>query len=483
LFSAGRHGTQWARRDQLGADEPVVYADWDLQRPAIPSRSRLYALEPIGIGTPGTESLTSYVSRLAEVHSVRVRELMMHELLPFLGRPHLADAGNANLLTAFWRNETRALNGTRTLARNLVQALETLTGRRDLRFLTLVSWTEVLPIQQLQKHIRAWCPSCFTEWRESGRVVYDPLVWTFAPVTFCPQHGQRLRVVCPFPDCRRPSPWLSSRSRPGCCARCGRWLGNSGTYSPTEGETLAPDERIQAHLWTCHAIGELIESAPSLPEPPHREHLVRGMQRSLRSVAGSRRGWARQLGLAEGTVLEWRKGLTIPSLWCLLLVSSRLGISPLQLVCDQVGDVGQAAKGEAVPEARPDRPPQVRTTIDPAAVRGALEAILASDEVPPPSLREVAERIGQTYTTLRHHLPELSRVIAARYRSHQEAQGARTRAHLKAEVRQAAIYLHQQGYYPSSNRIAALLSRPNSFRSRTAQSARHDVLREIGWRT
>src|SRR6266581_8617915 len=29
---------------------------------------------------------------------------------------------------------------------------------------------------------------------------------------------------CPFADCRRPSPCVSSRSRPGCCARLGRWL-------------------------------------------------------------------------------------------------------------------------------------------------------------------------------------------------------------------------------------------------------------------
>jgi hypothetical protein len=117
LFSAGRLETQWARRDQLGSGEPLVYTDWDLELPASPPRSRLYSLEPIGIGTPGTESLTSYVSRLAEAHSVRVRELMVGELLPFLGRSHLADACNSNLLTAFWRNETRALNGTRTLAR------------------------------------------------------------------------------------------------------------------------------------------------------------------------------------------------------------------------------------------------------------------------------------------------------------------------------------------------------------------------------
>jgi len=466
---------------QLGADEPVVCDEWDLARPAIPSRSRLYSLEPIGIGTAWTESLTSYVSRLAEAHSVRVRELVVHELLPSLGRSHLADARNANLLTAFWRNETRALNGTQTLARNLVKALEALTGRRDLRFLTLLTWNEVLPRRQRQKPTRAWCPSCFAEWRQSGRVPYDPLVWTLAPVTFCPQHRQPLRVVCPFPDCRRPSPWLSSRSRPGCCARCERWLGNSGTHDASDGELLALDEGV--HSWTFHAIGELIACAPILPEPPHREHLVRALQRTLRSVAGTRRGWARQLGLAEATVLEWRQGHTIPSLWCLLLVSGRLGISPLELVCDQVGDDERTMGGYAVPEAGLDRPRRVRTTIDPEAVRRALEAILASDELPPPSLREVAERIGQTYTNLRHHLPELSRNISARYRGYQEAQGARTRTRLREEVRQATIDLHRRGYYPSNNRIADLISNPSALRSRAGQSARNEVLQELGWRT
>ena len=164
-------------------------------------------------------------------------------------------------------------------------------------------------------------------------------------------------------------------------------------------------------------------------------------------------------------------------------MSSRLGISPLRLVCDEVGDIGRSAEDSAVPDARPDRPRHVRTTIDPEAVRKALEAILAGDEVPPPSLREVAERIGQTYANLRHHLPELSRLISARYRSYQEAQGAGTRSRVRDEIRQAANQLHRQGHYPSNNRIADLISNPSALRSRTGQSARNEVLRELGWRT
>src|SRR5712692_6935599 len=280
---AVRHGIRWQWSDPtISADGPAVYPEWQLARPAIPSRSRLYCLEPIGIGTPETESLTSYVSRLAEAHSVSVHDLVVHELLPFLGRPHLANGRNANLLTAFWRNETRALNGTRSLARKMVRGLESLTGRDDLRFLTLLTWTEVLPVHLLQKSTRAWCPGCFEDWRESGRVIYDPLVWTLAPVTVCPHHRRPLRTICPFPECRRRSPWLGSRSRPGCCARCGGWLGNSRTHGGTEEEMLVMEEAVRTRAWIFHAIGELIGAAPTLTRYPRREHLVRTIEAAFR---------------------------------------------------------------------------------------------------------------------------------------------------------------------------------------------------------
>ena len=244
-----------------------------------------------------------------------------------------------------------------------------------------------------------------------------------------------------------------------------------------------PEEAVRTHAWIFQAMGELIAAAPGLREPPGRERFIRAIQCSLRSVAVSRRAWARQLGVAEGTVLEWRKGRIIPSLWCLLLVGSHLGVSPLQLVCDQLGDVSQTSNGNATPVARPDRPPLTRTPIDRETVRGALEAILASDEVPPPSLREVARRIGQTYRNLHENLPELSGAIAARYRAYQEAQGARTRARLREEIRQAAFQVHQQGHYPNTKRIGALLSRPGSLLNHTARSAWYEALRDLGWRT
>lgn len=53
-----------------------LFDSWSLASPSIPARSALYSIEPIGIGTSLVESLTSYISRLAEEHTVSVGDLV-----------------------------------------------------------------------------------------------------------------------------------------------------------------------------------------------------------------------------------------------------------------------------------------------------------------------------------------------------------------------------------------------------------------------
>jgi len=455
---------------------------------AMPPRSRLYSLEPIGIGTPQTESLTSYICRLAAAHSVRVRDLVVSELLAHMGRPHLADSSHADLFSAFWRSETRALNGTCSLARRMVHALEEKTGRRDLRFLTLLTWSDVLPVHQLQKRTRAWCPGCYQDWRDRGQAIYDPLLWTLTPVTVCARHKRPLRTICPFPNCRRPSPWLGLgyRSRPGHCAHCGGWLGNPGAESGTPEEKLVMNGAVQCHAWIFDALGELIAASPSLLRRPQREDLLRSIEvafrlAALRKITINRGSWTRYFGLASGTVLEWRQGQMPPSLWCLLVVCSQLGISSLELLRGEIHENYSAAPATRVAaDTRLNGPSIQPTRIDHGAIRNALEAVLASD-APPPSIRLVADRLGQTLVNLHHYFPELCRAIASRHRSYEEARDARTRTRLRETVRDASIALTRRGLYPSASHIADLLGDRNVMRSHTAQAVWREVLRDLGW--
>jgi hypothetical protein len=72
---------------------------WDEELVEIKPRSRLYHLEPIGTRSPMVESLTSYITRLADAHSVYPHVLFRHEIHPLLKQ-----AGNPidNNLRNFW---------------------------------------------------------------------------------------------------------------------------------------------------------------------------------------------------------------------------------------------------------------------------------------------------------------------------------------------------------------------------------------------
>lgn len=76
----------WARPTRLMRTQGV-FESWDCTPTVLPPRSRLYALEPIGVGTPFVESLSSYVIRLADAHAVSVGDLVGRELSRFAPKP------------------------------------------------------------------------------------------------------------------------------------------------------------------------------------------------------------------------------------------------------------------------------------------------------------------------------------------------------------------------------------------------------------
>ena len=479
--------------------EVAVCELWELSWPPLPPRSRLFHLEPVGVGTPDVESLTSYVARLSEAHGVTTRALVVTELLPLLGRAHLVGPVNRGL-SAFWQHETGALNGTRTLARDLVAALEAMTLRHDLRFLTLLPWAGVLPPRDLTRRVRAWCPACYEDWRHAGQPVYDPLRWSLLALTACPRHARRLLRVCPYPDCRRSSPALGQRARPGYCAWCARWLGRLDA-PPTQVAAAdagdAPDALTAAERrsqrWVAEAVGELLAAAPALPEAPSRERVARRLSAYVAHLtSGNVSAFAREVGIPMPTVAQWRKGRGIPTLGLLIHLSGRLGTTPLRFLMEEqvardptTRHLGQSVSGTAPPTTSGRQPTgrRARRAFDTAAVQATLEAILANNEHPPPAMRRVAQRLGRAHAELLHRLPTLCRAISARYLAYQQAKGAQRRQERCAEIRRAVVQVHDQAFYPSASRIAPLLSQPGFIRDHVARAAWRDALQQLGWRS
>lgn len=460
---------------------------WDLTLPPLPPRSRLYALAPVGIGTPAVESLTGYLARLAAAHGVIVRRLVESEILPLLGRSYLLSPEGMGRSSSFWQHsETRALNGTGRLARDLAQVLETLTLRDDLRWLTLRSWAEVLPVRGLLRRQRAWCPACYEEWQQAGVGPYEPLLWTLAPMSVCLRHQRRLQHTCPHSACCRALPLLGPRSRPGFCSACGRWLGSLLDERVGDAGALT-DRELRAQRWAGEALGELLAKAPGLSPSPTRARLAHVVDTYVEAVAGGNvHRFACELGLPMGTVAQWRWGKTLPSLALLLQACYRLGTTPWRLLTDDLDSVPRFVSERPRHTAptlldAPRRAQPRRQAFDSSAMRRALEAVLARDDQPPPPMRQVAKRLGHHHAELIQHLPELCHAISARYLAHRHQHSVEKQRRLCAEVRQAAVHLHQQGSYPSACRIARLLSQPGFIRDPVAIAARKEVLHELGW--
>ena len=183
------------------------YEAWDSSTPLLPRLTRLYHFSPIGLATPMVESLTGYIVRLAEAHCVSAGVLYWKEIRA------LADKGN--IFTFRVSNAdgypTHTINGFGPPATDFVRALETLTGRRDLCSLTLLTWAHVLPSHSLLRRCRAWCETCLYSWQKANQPIYEPLLWTLKAVIVCPYHRRLLRQACPH--CERQIGPLESRSR------------------------------------------------------------------------------------------------------------------------------------------------------------------------------------------------------------------------------------------------------------------------------
>ncbi len=247
----------------------TIYLEhWSLKLLEIPQRSRLFSLEPVAVGTPYAESLSSYLHRLAQAHCLTSQKLVMGEIAPLI----LKDEDKSELLAKNLshllgnRDAKPTINGMREMTAKLVTVLEELTMRQDLRFLTLLSWKGMIYDKGLFRNYRAWCPCCWEEWKQENKTIYEPLLWSFNDVEFCLIHKQRLIQECPH--CGSHLPVMARFSPAGFCSRCYGWLGEE-----TKGE-----EEMEKYRVNIQVISELIALTPQLRYKPIPIELTRKLQ-------------------------------------------------------------------------------------------------------------------------------------------------------------------------------------------------------------
>jgi hypothetical protein len=444
----------------MAVDQSLVYEMWELARPLLPPRSRLYHLEPIGIGTPYVESLTSYVARLAKAHGTHPKKLVMQEIWPLLKAPSEFQGYTVNeyyTLNTSWIKNSVVLNGVTSLTGKWVQVIEQLTRRRDLCFLTMLTWANVLTSLELLRNYRAWCPACYEEWRQTERTVYEPLMWSLKVVTVCPRHRQPLRSMCSHEDCRQSTSLLAQKTRPGYCAKCERWLGTQAGPGQEEINTLAEDD-LEWRIWIADAAGELLAAAPGLPAAPEREDIARSISTCIeRITGGSINKLAHRLKLSYVTIRDWKWQVQMMKLGTLPEVCYCLGIPPSSFLSGKVlATVDPDSISLRMPRKVRPKPRKPFKRLDIDHMRRTLEEVLVGDEEPPPSVREVGRRLGYDHSYLRKYFPELCRAISAQYKNYRRDRREERLQRICDEIREATFNIHAQGFYPSSYRVMSM---------------------------
>jgi AraC-like DNA-binding protein len=434
----------------MSMQEPSVCSLWDLTPPAPAPHSRLYHLEPIGVGTMYVESLTSYVTRLAQAHALPVRELAIHEIAPLLDQHYAPE-----IVRLMFSRESRVLNGIGPWTAKAVFALEKLTGRNELSFLTMWVFSPVLSKGGLLRSAQAWCPMCYHEWRQAGQRVYNPLLWALRAITVCPHHRQPLHVRCPHPACQASVPFLASRGETGYCPECQGWLGSA---LPKQGEASLNEEELQQAVWKANASGELLAAGPYLTSPPSKERVAEAMLAYVESRPGeSALGIAFRAGLPQNRLQSYLRNTNTLRFDLLLDTCWRLGLSPVHTLIDpETINQNRQSDIDWLQELRAEFDEQSEPP-DIVEIQRILTTTLTSDETPPPSLGDVARRVKRSPDTLRHHFPESCRVIAERQQAYHQAEKLRAQRELEAILDSGKAPL------PALGEIAQQIDQPKDF--------------------
>jgi transcriptional regulator with XRE-family HTH domain len=366
-----------------------IYGKWELCPVEIPKRTRLFSLEPAGIGTPEVESLSGYIARLAQAHVVSVGNLLGRGLT---GGDRRKSCVASPILAETIRSRGHgfhalgnSINGFDWRARKWTRKIAAATGRSDIEQLTLIPFARVLSGMLLFKPHRAWCPLCYDEDRKSG-VICEHLAWAIKLVTICPRHHTPLRDTCQ--GCKQRQPALAVFSRAGHCSYCGQWLGADVTEGHRD-YAAGCSKPSEYELYASAAVGALLAiggTAGRLSLARFRRNLLIC---TVRLAEGNAKVLSELTGISKSAIQSWITTRMRPRLDVLIRMCSYLGVSiATMLTARRLAEVDWKALEAHCP--RLDRGLKRHQSSN--EVRCEIEAALRSQS--PCSIRELTQKLG-----------------------------------------------------------------------------------------
>ncbi|UTH75195.1 TniQ family protein [Chromobacterium sp. IIBBL 290-4] len=401
--------------------------------------SALFALPPMQGGGRATESLLSYLVRLARAHQIDARRLVRYTVWPVL------PLDGAGLAISFYREDARTVNGIGRYAYAFTQALERLTSVQGLEGLTFQAWKGVIPeigAGFLAKEVR-WCPACLAEQRHQRVDSHFPLVWSLDAYRVCTRHHRPLQHLCPWCGKRQQLiPHYPDQAR---CTHC------CGYLAPTS--SLQTQETIQeADLRRAHSLESMIATPEGRIMPTQLQLMAILQTAAERWTEGEKKKLSLTLGLGDRAIGGWANKQQKPAFPQLLQIADTLGMTLYQLFTQPLPD---QAPSSASPVPAKDKP-RPAAQLSKASLESRLRQQLDAPNTAEPVSR-ILKRIGVTRSYAKYWFPELLAQLA--YKHQQSQQQATAERQIEDVERVGRVFRNivAGGDYPSIRRMSQAL--------------------------
>ncbi|WP_148206846.1 TniQ family protein [Natranaerobius thermophilus] len=275
----------------------------------IPKRSYLNNLQPIGVGTEKVESLTSYIARVAESHSLYTGKLVALLLLPHMNKEKQLSqfSGGFQFKNSFnntsYDSNFYNINGLTITAEEYVTIMQDFTLRCDLSFLTMLKYSEVIVNYKLLSSKFRWCPYCYEEMAVSkNKEIYNPLLWHFNDLNICKVHDNYLEDTCPY--CFNKMFAFTNKFKPGFCSICGNWLGR-------EHVARCVDD-LGWQYFISESLSEFVRQSSNVENLPKQDIFINNLKKIVKQ-AGSINLLANYIEIPKNTVGTWVNKNNFPS--------------------------------------------------------------------------------------------------------------------------------------------------------------------------
>lgn len=283
-----------------------------------------FPIAPIGVGTSEVECLSSFMRRFAAGHGVSHYQLVRH--LQYRWQ-HEYDRHLPRCDELKWDGYSKNVG----LA---LSALKDCTGLR-LADCTLIALSGVCSGNHVGciKHVRTWCPRCYTEDLASAHAPYDRLVWRIQGYDRCSTHRHRLLDRCP----RCNSQLRSDKCyvEPHLCSFCHFDLSKGSRRSHFAPRPSRGEPQLEELVANLGALGKIRKRSP--------------LRQFFRYAKLDEDALPKELG----ELFHQRNRLVVPQLSSLVAFSSYFNISLVDLIANPRAAAQQARLD--IQGALPDR--------------------------------------------------------------------------------------------------------------------------------